>query len=446
MPTDGELLRSYADAGDDAAFTTLVRRHINVVYRTALRRVGGNAHAADDVTQRVFTALARKAGALKNRVSLAGWLYTSTRFAAAELVRAEQRRRAHEQEAHTMNELHATPKLSTRVEPWLDEVMDVLPDRDREAVLLHFFEGHSFGEVGAALSLSPDATRMRVNRALERLRGALEKRGVASTAAALATALATQSIMAAPEPLATTVAGHALSEATATFGQLGKFARLLQAMKNSAVTPWAAGGLAVAIIALVITTNWPPSSAPADLTVSEPLANNTGFTISPVVAVPAKLSTTVAGLKAESDNKIAADSAGTVIVGREFSALSEQEKNILAMLWQQQEEYPPMPNLRFGLKIGLKAPNAAGVAPLRRKGWIGILRSTGMIVLTSRGREFCAAHPDEIAAHTRNLASAMPAPNSRRTRTNRRRGHKSPPAGSLVSSRRWTAILRRRRN
>ena len=59
MTPDGELLRRYLD-GSEAAFAELVRRHINLVYRAAIRRVGGNAHAADDVTQKVFIALAQK--------------------------------------------------------------------------------------------------------------------------------------------------------------------------------------------------------------------------------------------------------------------------------------------------------------------------------------------------------------------------------------------------
>ncbi len=76
MLSDGELLRRYVNEGSEAAFTELVQRHINVVYGSALRRVGRNAHAADDVTQRVFTDLARKANSLKGRANLGGWLYT----------------------------------------------------------------------------------------------------------------------------------------------------------------------------------------------------------------------------------------------------------------------------------------------------------------------------------------------------------------------------------
>src|SRR5947208_2459420 len=118
MTSDCELLRRYVENNSEEAFTELVHRHINVVYRTALRRVGRNAHSADDVTQRVFTDLARKSASLLDRANLAGWLYTSTRFASAEVVRAEQRRRARELQAHAMHELNSNSTLpANRLEP-----------------------------------------------------------------------------------------------------------------------------------------------------------------------------------------------------------------------------------------------------------------------------------------------------------------------------------------
>src|SRR5437870_6525774 len=103
MRTDGELLRAYADSRSEEAFGELVRRHLNLVYSAALRRVNGDTHLAQDVAQSVFTDLARKAASLSGRAVLSGWLYTSAHFAAAKAVRAESRRRAHEQEAQNMS-------------------------------------------------------------------------------------------------------------------------------------------------------------------------------------------------------------------------------------------------------------------------------------------------------------------------------------------------------
>ena len=97
-----ELLRCYASELSEAAFAALVRQHVDLVYSAALRQVNGDEQVAQDVTQAVFTDLARKAGRLTRHPSLAGWLYTSTRFLAAKTRRTEQRRRTRDQEAHAM--------------------------------------------------------------------------------------------------------------------------------------------------------------------------------------------------------------------------------------------------------------------------------------------------------------------------------------------------------
>lgn len=220
MIDDTELLRRYADEGSEEAFTELVQRHLNLVYSAALRQVHGDTHLAADACQLVFTDVARKAGALAGHRVLAGWLFTSARYAARNLVRGERRRQAREQEALNMenlNEGEAAPVLDwQRVRPVLDEVINELGRTDREAVLLRFFEGRDYASVGAKLNLSPNTARMRVERALDRLRGLLERRGVESTSAALAAALAGQAVAAAPAGLAAAVAGAALTGASAT--------------------------------------------------------------------------------------------------------------------------------------------------------------------------------------------------------------------------------------
>ena len=69
--------------------------------------------------------------------------------------------------------------------PVLDEAMTQLGEADREAVLLRFFSGRSYSEIGHALSISEEAARKRVDRALDKLHDMLCRRGFASTATAL---------------------------------------------------------------------------------------------------------------------------------------------------------------------------------------------------------------------------------------------------------------------
>jgi RNA polymerase sigma factor (sigma-70 family) len=217
--SDAELLKRYADTGCEASFTELVKRYVDLVHSAAIRQVGGDAALAQDVTQTVFIDLARKASSISSRTILSGWLYTSTRFAAAKAVRSEQRWHAREREAFTMQELTgpaASDKEWIELRPVLDEAMHGLSERDRNAVLLRYFEGRQLAEVGAQLGMSEDAARMRVTRALEKLRHLLAKRGVAASAAGLAGLLASQTITAAPAGMIGTIAASAVANAAAT--------------------------------------------------------------------------------------------------------------------------------------------------------------------------------------------------------------------------------------
>jgi RNA polymerase sigma factor (sigma-70 family) len=183
-----------------------------LVYSAARRRLGGDAHSAADVTQQVFTALARQAPKLPVDVVLPAWLYATTRHLTANWVRAEQSRRAREQAAHHMDNMispASAPEDWESVRPLLDTVIDELPEKDRCAILLRFFSRLSFAEIGAALQVNEDAARMRVARALEKLHAALARRGVASTAAALGGVLTQNAVTAAPAGMAAAVAGAA---------------------------------------------------------------------------------------------------------------------------------------------------------------------------------------------------------------------------------------------
>jgi RNA polymerase sigma factor (sigma-70 family) len=246
MMDDATLLRRYAEVRSESDFAELVRRHLNLVYSAALRQVNGDTHLAQDVTQLVFTDLARKAPQLANHRVLAGWLFISTRFAATKLVRGEQRRRSREQEAELMQESDPTAALDwDRVRPVLDEALAELNEQDREAIVLRYLGGCDFAQVGAKLALSDNAARMRVDRAVDKLRGLLARRGVTSTAAALSLVLANQAVVAAPAGLAATVTGTALigagTAATVTFMSLTK----LQLTLASAVVVTGAGVFAV---------------------------------------------------------------------------------------------------------------------------------------------------------------------------------------------------------
>ena len=218
MLTDRELLQRYARDASDDAFAELVRRHVALVYGAALRQLCGHTALAADVTQAVFTALAAQRTQAHRIDHLTGWLHGTTRHTVSHTVRAERRRQEREQQAHTMHALlHACGSAEPALPPELvDEVLAQLDAADREAVLRRFFEGQSFAALGAALSLSEDAARMRVTRALEKLRALFARRGIHSTAAALGAALTSHVVAAPPQLAAGILASCAALAATTT--------------------------------------------------------------------------------------------------------------------------------------------------------------------------------------------------------------------------------------
>jgi len=217
MIEDAELLRRYAEDRSEGAFAELVKRRVGLVYSVAVRQCGGDAQLAEDVTQKVFTDLARKAGELAARPVLSGWLYRSAQFAASDVVRSERRRRAREEANALMDESTVgnadagTAADWEKLRPVLDEALAELGEQDRDAVALRFLEEKSFAEIGRRLELSEDAVRKRVSRAVEKLQGLLARRGVTSTEAALALVLANQAAATVPAGLAASVTSGALA-------------------------------------------------------------------------------------------------------------------------------------------------------------------------------------------------------------------------------------------
>lgn len=247
MANDAELLHRYVSGADEGAFAEFVARHINLVYSAALRQLGNDGHLAHDVTQLVFLTAARKAGSLLTHPLLAGWLYTTTHYIAARILRQERSRQLREQKAFQMNEgLGSAENVAwEQIRPALDRVLQSLGERDREVVVLRFFTGCSFAEIGAELGLTEDAARRRVERALDKLRRRFSRGGITSTNAVLATALTRFAVAAAPAGMASTVAHTAVATAASGTG----FGLAFFHVMSSSKTLWAGAVVVCAIVA-----------------------------------------------------------------------------------------------------------------------------------------------------------------------------------------------------
>jgi RNA polymerase sigma factor (sigma-70 family) len=218
---DTKLLSDYAKNRDEAAFAQVARRHVNLVYSSALRQLGGDAHAAQDLTQAVFLDLARKVGGIPAGCPLAGWLYRHTSFLAANYVRAERRRSSREREAAAFNAMNQPNDAGwPELEPVLDSAMLELDEPDRDALLLRFFQGLKLAELGSALGTSEEAARKRVDRALERLRQVLTRRGIRSSSSALGALIMAHCVVSVPAAVLTGVTAVAASGGTTAAGAI----------------------------------------------------------------------------------------------------------------------------------------------------------------------------------------------------------------------------------
>lgn len=216
MNDDMGLVREYAASQSEQAFESLVARHVGLVHSAALRQVR-NPHLAEEITQTVFIILARKAGSLKPKTILPGWLYRTTRYVSAAALKIQHRRERREQEAHMQAMIQETPVDSAweQLAPVLDEAMAQLRDTDRDAIVLRYFQNRSLRDVGALLGADEYAAQKRVGRAVEKLQRYFSKHGIPSTTAIITGTISANSVQAARVGLAQTITTVALAKGAA---------------------------------------------------------------------------------------------------------------------------------------------------------------------------------------------------------------------------------------
>jgi RNA polymerase sigma factor (sigma-70 family) len=205
---DGELLGRFIAAGDAAAFAALVHRHAPVVWGVC-RRVLGHEQDAEDAFQATFLILARRAAAVRDRKSLAAYLYgIAYHLALKGRARGARRERA---ERCGRPATAPDPAAEVSAREWqrvFDEEMARLPEALRAPLILCCLEGLSRDEAAQRLGWTFGRVKDRLERGRELLRRRLARRGVLPAAALPAVLLTCAT--AAPELLAAGTARAAI--------------------------------------------------------------------------------------------------------------------------------------------------------------------------------------------------------------------------------------------
>src|SRR5262245_4106501 len=188
LRADGDLLLDFLAANDQPAFEAIVRRHGSMVLGLC-RRVLGNAEDAEDAFQATFLVLARQAGTIRKRGSLASWLYGVAYRMANNARKTAARRRQHERRAAVPPSVAAPDSSPVEWQAILDEEVEGLPEVYREAFVLCCLEQNTSAEAARRLGCKEGTVCSRLARARKLLRERLARRGVSLSAVLTATAL-----------------------------------------------------------------------------------------------------------------------------------------------------------------------------------------------------------------------------------------------------------------
>ena len=176
--TSEDLLVAAA-SGDEPAFELLVRRVRPQVVRVA-ERVVRDPSIAEEVAQEVLTEVWRKADHFDpTKGNVSAWVSTLTRRRSVDRVRSEQAsrnrddriaRRSQERDVDVVAD-----EVETRLEHWqVRNALSTLSDRQREAIELAYFGGHTYRDVAQVLGIPEGTAKSRLRDGLLRLREALD--------------------------------------------------------------------------------------------------------------------------------------------------------------------------------------------------------------------------------------------------------------------------------
>jgi len=176
-PAD-DLLVEAAQAGDQHALDTLLRRHYDRIWAVCRRLAGNDADAAD-ATQEALITIARRLDRFDGRAAFSTWAYrVATNACLDELRRRGRRPQVGLPEIETEATPDPTGARSTRAvgeavtdRMVIDDALAQLPEEFRAPVVLRDLIGMDYAEIAAVLDIPPGTVRSRIARGRRSLAG-----------------------------------------------------------------------------------------------------------------------------------------------------------------------------------------------------------------------------------------------------------------------------------
>lgn len=176
---DRELLGRFVASRDPTAFAAIVSRHGPMIFHLC-RRIVGNEHDAEDVFPATFLVLARRADAVRRRVSVGGWLYGVACRLAVKARAATARRFARERHTAARESRNPPDEISVaEAREILDHELARLPEKFRSPLVLCCLQGLARDEAARQLGWPASVLKSRLEQGRERLRARLARRGLA---------------------------------------------------------------------------------------------------------------------------------------------------------------------------------------------------------------------------------------------------------------------------
>lgn len=164
-----------ARRGDRAAQAQLLSALQDVWFRFCLSQLRGDRDRAADATQETALRFLKQLGSFRGESQLQTWSLSI----ALNVVREQRRKRQLDELDSAQEPAAATPRAARLTEDEeetaiLKQTLAALPDRQREAITLRFFEDLSVEETAAAMNCATGTVKATVHQALKALRAKLK--------------------------------------------------------------------------------------------------------------------------------------------------------------------------------------------------------------------------------------------------------------------------------